>query len=95
MDTTRSALSTPDHPTNNDADREKSEVSSMASGGSPNGDVDVASEEKDKEEGPVVEDGGGGGGEEEVGEVDLSKWGPHNPVTLKIADLGNACWVVS
>lgn len=34
-------------------------------------------------------------GDEEV-EEDVANWGPlKTPVTVKIADLGNACWVVS
>lgn len=82
MDTcvTSSALSTCDQPTS--VEREKSEVSSVSEG-SPG-------------------EGGEGGGEcaEESGEAeeeeDVSKWGPLKvPVTVKIADLGNACWVVS
>lgn len=80
---TSSALSTRDHPTS--MERDKSEVSSVSKG-SP---VDGGGMSCKKE--------GGAEEEEEEEEVeDPRKWGAlKTPVTLKIADLGNACWVVS
>lgn len=85
MDTsgvTSSALSTRDQLTV--VERERSEVSSVSDGSPAEG-------------GGVYEEEGGAEEEEgEEGEVDVSKWGPLKvPVTVKIADLGNACWVVS
>ncbi len=78
---TSSALSTRDQLTI--VEREKSEVSSISEG-SPG------------EEGVVCEEEEGAEEEGEEGEVDVSRWGPLKvPVTVKIADLGNACWVVS
>ena len=75
------AASTSDQSTS--VSRERSEVSPVSEGS--HGGEGGACEE--------------GEGEEEDGaeeEEDASKWGPLKvPVTVKIADLGNACWVVS
>lgn len=84
-----SGLCTPDNLTNQD--RDQSEVSSAVV--SPRGIA--VSEKKQEGEGKVEEHEAEEEEEEEEGEEDLSKWGPLRvPVTLKIADLGNACWVV-
>jgi hypothetical protein len=81
------ALSTHDHPTIEE--REKPEGSCVE------GSVEVT-EKKEEGEGEVEKEGEKGEEEEdEDEEEDISKWGPLKvPVTLKIADLGNACWVV-
>lgn len=83
---TSSALSTHDHPTI--VDREKSEVSSAEVSPGVEGEealCEKKEESEERREGEV---------NEEV-EEDIAKWGPLKvPVTLKIADLGNACWVV-
>ncbi len=64
-------------------ERSKSEVSSVSEGLPNNRAVlEEGEEEEEEEEESVLED--------------RSKWGPLKvPVTVKIADLGNACWVVS
>ena len=81
---TSAVLTTRDHLTA--VEREKSEVSTFVADGVGEGGV-VCEEEEGAEEGE--------GGEED-GEVDVSRWGALKvPVTVKIADLGNACWVVS
>lgn len=62
--------------------RDKSEVSSVSEGSQ--GGEGGACEEKEEVDKEAKE------------EEDVSKWGPLRvPVTVKIADLGNACWVVS
>lgn len=85
-----SAASTSDQPTTTGTNRDRSEVSSVTEGSHVE-EGGACEEEVDEEEaGPGEEE------EEEEEEVDLNKWGPLRvPVTVKIADLGNACWVVS
>ena len=88
---TSSALSTCDHPTS--MERDKSEVSSVPEGSPVDGDGGGVSFEK---EGGAEEEDEEEDDEEEVEEEDPRKWGAlKTPVTVKIADLGNACWVVS
>lgn len=81
---TSSVISTHDHLMSMDG--EKNEVSALleeSSGGAEKKEVEGKEEENSEAE-----------GEGEV-EEDTVKWGPLKvPVTLKIADLGNACWMV-
>lgn len=93
---TSTAQSTRDTPTS--VARGKSEVSSVSEGpqscnhedgDKEEGGVAKAESGKDEEEEEVEEEE-----EEKEEEEDYSKWGSLKvPVTVKIADLGNACWV--
>ena len=93
---TSTAQSTKDTPT--DVARGKSEVSSGSEGPQGCNHKDGNEEEKGesgKDEEEEAEEEEEEEEEEEKEEEDYSKWGPLKvPVTVKIADLGNACWVV-
>ena len=87
-----SGTSTSDQLTN--MERSKSEVSAMSE--EPPDEEGVAKKEEIKEEIEEREEEREEEEEEEEDEEDETKWGPlKKPVTVKIADLGNACWVVS
>lgn len=61
-------------------------------GGSASGESEGERAEVGREWG---EEGGRGGRDEEEEEENARLWGPlKGPVQVKIADLGNACWVV-
>ena len=94
-------LSTSDKPTLEE--RNQTEVSpSPMSEGSPTQEgvvsqatVKQEKENRENEEKEKVDDAKEKEQDKEEKE-DIAKWGPFKvPVTVKIADLGNACWVVS